>query len=303
MTSPSLSLVGAISQKLAREHQSPVLTNYQLAVYLFELYRDKEYDNQRIRIAKQCPGTEDLSRIKDALIRNGIIQAQLEIGSGVYRYLARPNFESEEIICGVDPFAYISHLSAMVHHGLTDRLPKIIFATTLDSAHWAEAARRQMEKQLGSSLLDYLASPMPALRRIKLKAVNKQQVSLYTSSSAGSFIYARERSYRVSSIGRTFLDMLRRPDLCNGMGHVLSVYEENAKRYLRLIVDEISQHGTKIECVRAGYILEEVCRIQDPRIDAWTVHAQRGGSRRLDPTREYESEFSERWCISLNAIR
>lgn len=303
MTTQSLSLAGALTLKLSEDHQSSVLTNYQLAVHLFDLYLAKELNGHPIRISKPVPDTNDLNRVKNALIRNGIIQEQPDIGAGVYRYTARPYFGGEQIICGVDPFAYISHLSAMSHYGLTDRIPKIIFATTWDNSLWSEAADDLMEKQLGDHLLTYMDCYLPSLRRIHLKSIHRQQVSIYASNAAGSFIHVRDQGFRVSSIGRTFLDMLRRPDLCNGIHHVLDVFEEHAERYLTLIIDEVSQHGSKIERVRAGYILEEICSVRDSRIDAWTECAQRGGSRKLDPAGDYASDFSERWSLSLNVIR
>ena len=94
--------------------------------------------------------------------------------------------------------------------------------------------------------------------------------------------------------------MLREPTLCGGMQHVIDVYNQYAKQYFRLIVDELDSHGNGIEKVRAGYILEEHCKIHDPRIDTWHKFAQRGGSRKLDPTGEYSETFSERWSLSLN---
>jgi len=104
----------------------------------------------------------------------------------------------------------------------------------------------------------------------------------------------------VATRGRTFLDMLRDPQLCGGLSHVLQVYKEHAPQSLRLILDEVDQHGKPIDKVRAGWILESVCHIHDPRIDAWTVFAQRGGSRKLDASAEYSPEFSERWALSIN---
>lgn len=303
MPSVSLSLAGGLALKLASEHSSSVVTNYQLAVMLYELYQAQEYEGKAIRVTKPAPDNSDLTRVKSALIRNGIIQEQEDIGAGVYRYNARPNFNSEQIICSIDPFAYISHLSAMAHYGLTDRLPKIIFASTWDNANWSHAAHDLMHKRLGDHFEGYYQTGLPRLHRVGLKSIHRQQVNLYTSNSIGSFTHVRDQGFRVSSIGRTFLDMLRRPDLCNGIHHVLDVFEEHAERYLKLILDEISQHGSKIERVRAGYILEEICNLRHEGIDAWIKCAQRGGSRKLDPEGDYAPEFSERWCISLNVIR
>ena len=302
MTKPALNLAGAMALKLAASHHSAALTSYQLAVYLFDIYLSKEQEGQRVRAKKPLPDTADIKRVKDALIRNGIIQEHGEIGAGIYRYLARPYFEAEQIICGVDPFAYISHLSAMTHYGLTDRLPQIVFATTWDAPNWRHHANLLMDKDLGNQLPAYLEARLPGLRRISFKTINKKQINMYTSSVAGSFVHVRDRDFRVSSLGRTFLDMLRRPDLCNSMAHVINVFEQHAQRYLGLIIEEVDQHGSQIEKARAGYILEELCNISDPRIDAWASKAQRGGSRKLDPAAEYSSDFSERWCISLNVI-
>jgi len=70
-----------------------------------------------------------------------------------------------------------------------------------------------------------------------------------------------------------------------------------------LIIDEVSQHGSKIERVRAGYILEDICKLNSDRIDGWVECAQRGGSRKLDPEGDYVPKFSEKWCLSLNVSR
>ncbi len=52
--------------------------------------------------------------------------------------------------------------------------------------------------------------------------------------------------------------------------------------------------------MRAGYILDERLNIKNDRIEAWTKYAQRGGSRKLDPSSDYIPEWSEKWCISIN---
>jgi hypothetical protein len=81
----------------------------------------------------------------------------------------------------------------------------------------------------------------------------------------------------------------------------MRVFKEHATAYKRLIFDELDQHGASIDKVRAGFILEEVCHIRDQRIDAWVRFASRGGSRKLDPSVDYEPTFSERWMLSINA--
>jgi predicted transcriptional regulator of viral defense system len=95
--------------------------------------------------------------------------------------------------------------------------------------------------------------------------------------------------------------MLQRPELSGGMSHVIETFEEHAEANLPLILNELESHGSMIDRVRAGYLLEERCNIRHPRIDTWVRDAQRGGSRKLDPQSPYEATFSERWMISINA--
>jgi predicted transcriptional regulator of viral defense system len=158
-----------------------------------------------------------------------------------------------------------------------------------------------MRKDVGEDTIDeFYESSFPRLNRITINKVNKVGVVKYSSDHLGAFKTLKNRMIRISTIGRTFLDMLRRPDLCGGIFHVMDVFKDHSEKYLTLIIDEIDQHGKQIDKVRAGYILEEICGIHDERIEAWLQFVQRGGSRKLDPTEEYSSEYSERWCLSIN---
>jgi hypothetical protein len=69
---------------------------------------------------------------------------------------------------------------------------------------------------------------------------------------------------------------------------------------LEPVLKEIDTNGSQIEKVRAGYILEELCGIKDFVIENWLQFAQRGSSRKLDPSSEFSPDYSERWCLSLN---
>lgn len=75
--------------------------------------------------------------------------------------------------------------------------------------------------------------------------------------------------------------MIREPDLCGGIYHILEVIEAHAATYLRLIINEIEQHSTKIDKVRAGYILEERLELKNPTLELWQNEMRRGGSRKL----------------------
>ena len=158
-----------------------------------------------------------------------------------------------------------------------------------------------MQRDLGEAQLEtYRTAKLPTLTRPRFEKIERQVVKVYNSSHLGAYIAVRDRALRVATVGRTFLDMIREPDLCGGIYHVVEVFEAHAATYLRLITDEIAQHGTQIDQARAGYLLDERCGLQSPTLDRWQAEVQRGGSRKLYAKGDYSSRFSERWSLSIN---
>ena len=290
----------ALTLELGSLHQ-PVVTAYQLGVILFQLYRAKSYQGQAlVRLEKEAPAPSDLKRITDRLLKNGVLQPYKGLSGSVFALLGqRP--APADVACVVNPFAYLSHLSAMEYHGLTQRMPAILSLSSPSPAEWQQFALARMKRDLGEEAFEgYRASGLPVLTQPRFDKIERQPVKVYSSSHLGAFVAVRDRPLRVATVGRTFLDMVREPDLCGGIYHVLEVFEAHAATYLRLITDEIEQHGTKIDKVRAGYILDERCGLKSSVLDRWQAEVQRGGSRKLYAKGEYSSRFSERWSLSLN---
>lgn len=136
-----------------------------------------------------------------------------------------------------------------------------------------------------------------------MNKIDKTELHCLSSKHLGAYKNVKGRPLRVSTIGRTFLDMLRNPELCGGINHILDVFHEYGKKYLRLITDDIDKNGEPIDKVRAGYILNERLGINNEVINGWSSFAQRGGSRKLDSSSEYFPEWSDKWKISLNIFR
>jgi predicted transcriptional regulator of viral defense system len=220
--------------------------------------------------------------------------------TGAFFLFGRLNATPAEVACCLDPFAYVSHLSAMEHHGLTDRFPRILYLTTPPAVEWRKQADAKMHKDLGEFYEEYKASALPRLTRPKMSSIGHTAIHLQERSHLGAFRLVSGTSLRVATIGRVFLDMLREPRLCGGMQHVLDIYKSEGRRYFRLIVDEVERHGKPIDKVRAGYVLTDLCRIDNPVFLEWEKLAQRGGSRKLDPDTEYSTVYSERWQLSIN---
>lgn len=230
------------------------------------------------------------------------ILAPLSLGGATSAYLlfGHSAASAQQIACALDPFAYISHLSAMEYHGLTDRFPKVLYLTRPPAREWRQQAEERMRRDFGERYEQYLTSRLPKLVRPKLSKIAQVNLHLQERSQLGAFKHVSGSNLRVATIGRVFLEMTREPHLCGGIQHVIDTFSVNAKQYLRFISDEYERHGRAIDKVRAGYLLTEVCGLTNSVVESWTQFAQRGGSRKLDPEAEYATEFSERWKLSIN---
>lgn len=269
--------------------ERPVVTGYELGVLA-----STHAENHAISLHVYT----ELVRV---LTSFGLISPAKEFNPGsVFHLFGRNKPLSMEVACAVDPFAYVSHLSAMEYHGITDRFPKVLYLSTPPAQEWKEQAEARMDKDLKEFKEGYLAAKLPVLRFQKFERVDGVRIELMRRSHRGAFKTIKSPPIRVAMVGRTFLDMLREPDSCGGMLHVVDTYREYAGKYFKLILDEVGAHGTLIEKARAGYLLEKVCCKVDPVIDGWASTVQRGGSRKLDPQAEYSPFFSERWALSIN---
>jgi predicted transcriptional regulator of viral defense system len=296
-----IALPNAVELLLRRDVSAPVIVDYDLARLVFRAITDGNVEGRELRLIRRTPARADFFSVRRALIDRGTLTEDRSLPHSVLRtgFHARP--DPEAIFCAIDPFCYVSHLSAMVYHGLSNRLPKLLFFTSPAPTQWRELANARMARDLGSEFNNFRAANLPSLVRHKVEKIQGLTLNLtQTSGFGGGFRIAQDGLLRVSTLGRTYLDMLRRPDLCGGMAHVIEIFEQSANEHLSLIIGEVDKHGSKIDRVRAGYILEDRCGLRDDRIDAWAADAQRGGSRRLDPEREYVPSFSERWMISIN---
>jgi len=284
------------------ELNMPVITEYQVGLALYKIYRQKEYKGETVALQKDAAERRDFNKHLLNLIEDGVLNTQSDLPPKVFAFVGHLRWTPEEVVCAADPFSYISHLSAMAYHGLTDRIPVKLYVSSPGPTEWKKFAQERMEKDLGENLDEYTNNGLPLLTRSNFLKVGKTEIHSFKSKHLGAYKNAHERVIRVSTIGRTFLDMLRSPELCGGINHVLEVYDEYAEKYLRLITDEINTHGAPIDKVRAGYIISERLNIKNDVVERWSEYAQRGGSRKLDATGEYIPEWSDRWCLSINVF-
>ena len=294
-----ITLVKALANELAHIPQ-PVITSYQLGRLIFDAYIANAIGSEKLSLKKDIPDKQQYNDALNALLETGVLSRVSGLSGNFFKVLGKSDASPDEIICSIDPFCYISHLSAMEYHGITDRIPRTTFVSSPPTLEWRAHAIELMTRDLKDQYAQYVKKGFPQLTRPRPKKIAGKLIEFKSSSHLGAYKNVQGRALRVATIGRTFLDMLRAPDLCGGIQHVIDVYREYGQQYLRLIIDEIDAHGNGIEKARAGYILETQVCITDPKLDVWQTTAQRGGSRRLDPSAEYSPFFSERWALSLN---
>lgn len=306
---PTIPLVEAVSRVIARSKQE-LIRDFDLSLLLARLFRDKQIDEIPLRVRKDVADSSDLSRVSRNLIERGLIRPFANNSyTGLY---VRPGYDppADRAVCFMDPLACLSHLSAMEWHGITDRRQKGLQITSPRGTHWTRLVNNLIEKELMSS--EWLGSGNEeelsvdvrgpfAWRNFK-KPIRSRSVVRYEESKWDENIFTTVDDVRVSTIGRTYLDMIRQPGRCGGIHHVLDCFDEHGRRHRNVILREVSKNGTKMDKTRIGYIFEERLDIKDsPTLNEWleTV-VQRGGSRKLDAEAEYSPEYSERWCLSLN---
>lgn len=211
-------------------------------------------------------------------------------------YARTEPLEEEEVLMEAHPYAALSHLSALVFHGLTDELPKGLTATVpVDGTGDQLPLDTQPQDWEGVTLV---RGRMPD--RILGRPIVWRQVKPERFFGVGVY---QPRGYlvRVTTPERTLLDGLQEPELSGGVENVLRAWALARDTLdLDVLVNYVDRFDIALLGQRVGFILEEL-GLSHPRIEAWRDKAQRGGSSKLVAAAPYSSHFSERWSLSLNA--
>jgi predicted transcriptional regulator of viral defense system len=298
---------------------------------IFHIIREifRASDRRQLFLRDPVATGEGLARVIRNLQKAGAIGTDEDYHKAVYRVHSVDDGSAEEICALVNPFGYISHLSAMQRWGLTDRRPEALHLTMPP----ANGIKPRLEEQM---LADYGVpfANLPAGEAVKLpfirhpEAVRGRKISVYETKTPGKWLRVQGAHARLATIGQTFVDMLERPNYCGGMAHVVDVWREHATTYQEEIIGAVEETATPIAKVRAGYLLDDILGViddspegegalpgsgddspeasdpprisKDPRIQGWVRFAQRGSSRVLDPAKDFSADHSEKWMLSIN---
>ncbi|EKN6356466.1 TPA: type IV toxin-antitoxin system AbiEi family antitoxin [Yersinia enterocolitica] len=297
MKEETISLRESLRRLILEKHEKPVIADYEIHWYLYELYRDKYYDG--IKIGKITASEPDYRVINDAaanLIHRGIISRCVD--GNVYVINNREKPTAQQVICCLNPCSYIAYISAMEWHGITDRINHTIHVIQSYPSFMNDLFREKIRKNFPNITNDSYLFPK------NISSIDTYDGKKFVPHKTKNFKMRNEQfssgGVRVTNIGETFLDMIKKPEFCGGFNHVINVFENYAKKYLPVILKEITKNGSSMDQARAGYILEEICGLNHKSIDEWKINVQRGGSRKLVSSNPYSDVFSEVWCISIN---
>ncbi len=205
--------------------------------------------------------------------------------------------QEDEILMEVNPYAAISHLSALVFHGLTDDLPQELIATV---------PARYMGDVLppGTMASDWDNIPLVrGSRPDKIMALSMRWVRVTPDRYFGLREY-QPQGYpvRVTTPERTLVDGLQDPALSGGFENVLRAWVR-ARDILDLdaLAEIVDRFNIEVMRQRVGFILDQL-GLAHPAIETWRTRAKRGGSSKLVGSTPYDGGYySERWNLSINA--
>ena len=317
---PVITLRAAAIKTLVAQ-RLPVATEYVIFQVLRELSEARQFDGERVRITHKLPNRLVLNSVIHHLLKSRLIrpdpdfyndrEVEQPLAAGRHYRVLRisdvPEGSAEDVCCLIDPFCHVSHLSAMQRYGLTDRFTRELMITRPALPLWRRLRDEKLETDYATAPSDNpsddLAEPvtvMPLERLTLPEQLRGRPVVYHTTGQQPDLRRIEDSFARITTVGDVFVQMLDRPDLCGGMPHVVETWVQHGESHLESIIRAVEKDSEAIVKVRAGYLLNEVLGIHDLRIDAWTKYAQRGGSRKLDPTRTYIASFSEKWMISVN---
>lgn len=292
-------LAGAVLARLEGERRA-VTTPYVIFQFMREIFRTGDRKNLFLRDVVATAG--GLRRVLDNLADTHAIAPDRDYQRGVHRVVSVSESPAEEVCALVNPFGYVSHLSAMQRWGLTNRRPEALYLTMPP----ANAARPLVDERMAADYGTPFAD-LPSDQAVKLhfirhpERVRGRKVSVYETKHPGRWLQVRDSHARLATIGQTFVDTLERPQHCGGMAHVLDVWREHASTYREEVVVAVDELATPIAKVRAGYLLDDMLGLgNDSRVQDWVRFAQRGSSRVLDPTKHFNADHSEKWMLSIN---
>lgn len=143
-------------------------------------------------------------------------------------------------------------------------------------------------------------------KNIPLKKIDdKHEISIHRIKKEWFFGIEEKEVFGVkvktTDLERTLIDGLRTPKYCGGLNEVFKVWVRSLSHFdTDKIIEYVERIDSDIIYQRVGFVLEEL-GINKSVFEDWKKnHSQRGGSRRLNPTKQFSNEYHPEWLLSIN---
>ena len=248
---------------------------------------DRIFSTDRARELAPEVGLRD-AYLREALYhlrRNGWI---VSLRRGLYALSASipgvaPVHEFEVAMALTNPAA-ISHRSALHYHGLTDQVPREVFALTLTGSSIPRVRAGQARNgrdgyPVGGTIYRFIQ-----VKPERYFGIEK--------------IWIGEARVHITDPERTLLDGLSMPQHCGDFVEVLHAFEE---RRGNLNVERIVEYACRLDTAtakRLGWTLQ--LQGTNPALLGPLLELPAKGYRKLDPTAPRRGPYSRRWMIQEN---
>jgi predicted transcriptional regulator of viral defense system len=274
--------MSAAMEALARDRRR-VLAAWRLAAKIREILPDASDAEIRAAI-RRAVVAKRLRRIKGV---SSVYSVELA-------YASLLPVHEHQVLQEANPFAALSHATALVLHGLTDQPTNALCAS--------DFGRASTRIPLGTRPEDWAIKPAPRSFPPQVQSV---PVRWIRGRSALDFGIAIDNSQNVplwiTDPERTILDCIRDPHAAGGFPLVAQTLQRNLSSLrLHVLLEYTERFQSAIMQQRVGFILEQF-GVRHETLDQWASRAVRGGSMVLVPGAAFASQFSARWCLSLNA--
>ena len=219
-----------------------------------------------------------------------------------YGYFAKINVKLTpiELIFPLFPYAYLTHLSAMRHYSITDRIPKKIQIEIPSRPKWKSLLVEDIKKMdVLAKDKDMILNYLP--RYPKSNEIYFKKRILVSSTSKSLPYLTLDNGVRVVEIGALFVEMINNPIECGGIEHVMDVFEEYGLIFKKKIY-KAALESSLISQARIGFIFEQILEQSDTEILKMKSRNKdlRGGSRVFLTGEDFSNVINIEWNLSLN---
>lgn len=272
-----------------------VASQWRALIYLRRATKELSPDERRW--INTPSNTKDMAKLFRRMVRSGQIES-IPSAPGCYAavvpYARRLGMSEQEVLFELNPYAVISHYSALEYHSFTYDQPKIMTISV---------GTISPSQILGTTEDEWEGIALPTAHRpTRVVSCRIMWFLNRTDQSFGIICEPNGRTaVRVSDRERTLIESLQWPNYSGGIANVIRAWDI-AQDFVDIdkIVDYTERFGIKVLRQRVGFVAEEI-GYRHPQFDLWAETSIRGSSNKLVGTEPVSSTYSGRWNLSINA--